>query len=211
VRFEGTGLCRRIGERTLFEGLDFAIDTGETLAIQAPSGAGKTCLLRLLAWLDPGQGGELRLDGRSPHDWTIPAWRTEVAYVAQKVPELAGSPDELVQATQRFAAWKNRAQQDPRVIAARWGLPDKAWTTTWSRLSGGEQQRAALAIALSRNPQVLLLDEPTSALDETATSAIEADLADLTVIWVTHDQAQAARVGSKKLSLAQLAPPGGAP
>jgi len=199
VRLEATGLCRRIGDRTLFDGLDLAVDTGETLAVQAPSGAGKTCLLRLLAWLDEGQGGEIRLDGRLPHDWTIPSWRTEVAYVAQKVPELPGSPDDLVLAARRFSAWKDREQEDPRALAARWGLPDNAWSTAWTKLSGGEQQRAALAIALSRQPRVLLLDEPTSALDEAATAAIEADLAGRTVVWVTHDQAQATRVGSRAL------------
>ncbi len=205
-----TGLCRRVGERTLFEDLSFTVQAGETLAIQAPSGAGKTCLLRLLAWLDEGQGGEIRLEGRLPHEWTVPLWRTEVAYVAQKAPDLPGCPDDLVQATHRFAAWRTRQHQDPRVHAARWGLPDGAWTTNWSRLSGGEQQRAALAIALSRDPRVLLLDEPTSALDDEATAAIEADLADRTVVWVTHDKAQARRVGTRSLQLHQTSSVAGA-
>jgi len=68
-------------------------------------------------------------------------------------------------------------------------------------LSGGEAQRAALAVAVSRKPTVLLLDEPTSALDPATMAEVEASLAGQTAIWVTHDDAQAERLGGRRLSL----------
>jgi len=71
------------------------------------------------------------------------------------------------------------------------------------RLSGGEAQRVAIARALANDPEVLLLDEPTSALDEDAKAVVEALLEEiirsegLTCVWVTHDRAQAARMGDR--------------
>ena len=185
----------------MFEDYSLVLDAGESVALKAPSGAGKTVLLRLLAWLDPPDQGTVRLDGRSPGEWGVPAWRARVAYVAQRPAVLNGTPAEHAAQVGRFAAQQSRTEGDPIDIAARWGLPAEVWSRPWARLSGGEQQRAALAIVLSRRPEVLLLDEPTSALDDESAAVVEEDLRGRQFIWVTHDASQAKRVAERVIGL----------
>lgn len=198
---EGRGLRRVVEGRTLFEEVALTVGPGTVVRVAGPSGSGKTQLLRGLAWLGPLDGGTVTLDGRAPAAWTVPRWRSEVAYVAQKAPALPGTPQEHVARVAGLAAQCKRAADDAEVIAARWGLPAGAWARPWVELSGGEQQRAYLAIVLSRRPAVLLLDEPTSALDADAVAAVERDLAGVAAVWVTHDAAQAERVGATDVSL----------
>ena len=84
-------LCRSIGDRTLFAGVDVDLAEGATLFVRGPSGSGKTLFLRLLAWLDPGEG-EVRLDGRTPAEWGVPQWRRQIAYMTQQPPVMPGTP-----------------------------------------------------------------------------------------------------------------------
>lgn len=198
---DGQGLTRRIDERVLFSGVDLRVGPGEAAWVSGPSGSGKTQLLRGLAWLGPLEGGTLTLDGRGPRAWGVPAWRARVAYVAQSAPSLPGTPLEYVSEVSAVAAQAGRDADDPVAIAEAWGLPADAWARPWVDLSGGEQQRAYLAVILSRRPAVLLLDEPTSALDAEAARAIERDLARFAAVWVTHDAAQAERVGGVQVKL----------
>jgi ABC-type iron transport system FetAB ATPase subunit len=192
-----TGLRQRIGERVLFDGLHFTLPPGEILAVQGASGSGKSCLLRILAWLDPPDHGTITLGGRSPVQWGVPRWRRQVAWLAQTPPRYPGTPEE----TWKFAGTLGDEGGDPVRLAAGWGLPEAMWQQPWARLSGGEAQRAALAIALARRPAVLLLDEPTSALDADAAAAVEADLKGQRAVLVTHDDAQAARLAQKTLRI----------
>ncbi len=196
-----TSLRKVMGDRTLFEGLSFAVRPRQRVVVRGPSGAGKTRLLRLLAALDRPDGGSLALDGRSPDQWGCTAWRTAVTYVAQRTPTLSGTPAEHRDLVARFAAQRGRPAEDPVALAEAWGLPGEAWGRPWSSLSGGEAQRAALAVAVARRPAVLLLDEPTSALDPESQALVEATLADRTAVWVTHDPHQAERVATDVLEL----------
>ncbi len=199
---EGRGLTRRIDDRALFTGLDLRVGPGEALWVHGPSGSGKTQLLRGLAWLGPLEEGALTLDGRGLREWGVPGWRAEVAYVAQKAPALPGTPLDYVTVVSGVIAQADRKTDDPVVIAEAWGLPRDAWARPWVELSGGEQQRAYLAVMMSRRPAVLLLDEPTSALDPETVAAVERDLARFATVWVTHDAAQAERVGAVEVALA---------
>jgi len=178
-----------------------SVSSGERLVVRGPSGAGKSQLLRLLAALDRPDDGTLDLDGRSPLAWGHTRWRAEVTYVAQRTPTLSGTPAEHRDLVARLGVQRGRAADDPVELAASWGLPVVAWTRPWASLSGGEAQRAALAVAVSRRPAVLLLDEPTSALDPDSVALVEATLSGRTAVWVTHDLAQALRVSTHVLEL----------
>lgn len=194
-------LSVRVGDRTLFTDFSVSLKMGDQVVLQGPSGSGKSLLLRAIAYLIEPASGTLTLNGRSPEEWGVPAWRSEVTYVPQRPASLAATPTAHHALIADLAMQQPRPASDPIELAESWGLPREAWDKSWTTLSGGEAQRVALAIAISRQPTVLLLDEPTSALDPVSTAKVEASLADRTVIWVTHDTAQAERLGGRRISL----------
>ena len=186
--------------RLLIDDLSFALQPGEVLAVSGPSGCGKSTLLRALAWLDPSEG-RLELDGRGPAELGAPAWRTRVRLVPQRIPGLLGSPRDTDAQIAAFAAQAGLERADAQALAAGFLLPAEAWDKPWSRLSGGEQQRALLALGLASPCDVLLLDEPTAALDPDASARVEAALEGRRAVIVTHDVAQAERLGTRSLQL----------
>jgi len=201
VRLQATNLRRRVGERLLFEALSIDVQPGACLVVRGPSGVGKSQLLRILAAIDRPDGGAVTLDGRGPDAWGRTRWRAEVTWVAQRTPSLSGTPGEHRELVARLGAQRRRTADDAVELAATWGLPREVWDRPWGSLSGGEAQRAALAVAVARRPAVLLLDEPTSALDPEAAARVEATLAQRTTVWVTHDPEQAERVATSVLEL----------
>lgn len=201
---QAEGLCRRIENAALFEGLCLSLEAGERLVVRGPSGSGKSLLLRSLAGIDPLDAGTLSLDGRGLLEWGGPAWRAEVLYVHQTPPVLPGSPASLWEGLRGLAIQRERTHGDPKTVAEALALTPAAWTREWSVLSGGERQRAALAIAVAAAPRVLLLDEPTAALDDSARELAEAVLAEHTAIWVSHDAEQASRIGARTLDLGEV-------
>jgi phosphate-transporting ATPase len=167
------------------EGFDVA--AGECLPVMGPSGAGKTLLLRAIADLDPNRG-EVAVGDVARAAVSGPAWRRRVAYVAAESAWWAQTVDDHFAAPQRLVE-----------LVPALGLPADSGEWPVARLSSGERQRLALARALVRDPQVLLLDEPTAALDADSVARIEAVIGQCLrrgacALWVTHDAAQAQRL-----------------
>jgi putative ABC transport system ATP-binding protein len=188
------GLSR--GGRLVLDAVSAAIPEGAT-AIVGPSGSGKSTLLRLLNRLADPDRGEISYRGRALGSCEPLALRREVSLV----PQLPALLDGTVESNLRYAAeLAGRALELERCLRLA-GLDPEFAGRDVAELSVGEQQRAMLGRALAQQPDVLLLDEPTSALDPAARDAIEAALAELrreleiSVVLVTHDPAQARRLG----------------
>lgn len=184
-------LRRDYGERTVLRELDLDIAPGEFVALLGKTGCGKTTLLRVLAGLDPATAGTVEAPGRP-------------AVVFQE-PRLLPWKRVLDNVTlgQKGAGIKDAARQALLEVGLE-GHAD-AWPLT---LSGGEAQRAALARALVREPQLLLLDEPFAALDALTRIKMHALVSALwrkhrpAVLLVTHDVDEALLLADRVIVMA---------
>jgi ABC-type multidrug transport system fused ATPase/permease subunit len=175
--------------------LSFELPPGGMTAIVGPSGAGKSTVFALLERYYEPQSGTIAVDGRDIRDWPLPELRAAIAYVEQDAPILGGTLREnLCMATPDATDDDLRAvftltRLDDLLERLPQGL-DTPIGHRGTTLSGGEQQRIAIARALLRRPRVLLLDEATSQLDavnELALRAlIEAVALTTTVVVVAH-------------------------
>ena len=176
-------------------GLDLRIERGELVAILGPSGSGKTTLLHLGAGLDQPSAGEVRVAGRSLSrldDAGLADYRAkELALVFQTGnlwPLLSARENVLL--SLRLAGLPDRADE----ALAHFGLAERA-SHRAGALSGGEQQRVAIAAAAARRPPLVLADEPTAELDERNEEIVLEELRRLrkdfgaTVVVVTHSPA----------------------
>ena len=169
-------IVRKFDDRTVLDGIDMTIRRGEFVALLGHSGSGKSTMLRILARLDSEYDGELVVPRRSSvvfQDSRLLPW----ARVTENVMLGLKGKDARRQAT---------------ALLGEVGLAERAHA--WPReLSGGEQQRAALARALIRGPELLLMDEPFGALDALTRIKMHLLVKDLcarynpAVLLVTHD------------------------
>ncbi|MFE3028602.1 ABC transporter ATP-binding protein [Nocardia tengchongensis] len=184
------GLVKDFGDRRVLHGLDLDIRPGEFVALLGRSGSGKSTLLRALAGLDDETGGELTVSG-------------EIA-VAFQEPRLV--PWKRVRDNVVLGLRRADAKAAAVAALAEVGLAERgaAWPLT---LSGGEAQRASLARALVREPDLLLLDEPFSALDALTRITIHTLVLDLWarhrpgVLLVTHDVDEALLLADRAVVL----------
>jgi len=179
----------------------FSIEQGQFLAIVGPSGSGKTSLLRLIANLIEPTGGALRVLGDHPNraraerafsfmfqDPVLLPWRTVLENV--ELPQVVSG----------------KQDRNPRETLELVGLGE-ATDLYPQQLSGGMQQRTALARALSYNPKILLLDEPFAAVDELLRERLNGLLAELqqrlslTCVLVTHSLHEAVFLADRVLIL----------
>ena len=175
------------------------VSRGEFVAVAGPSGSGKTSLLNLIGALDVPSSGTIEIDGRDltrlTDDQLAELRLTRIGFVFQHfnlVPVLSAS--ENVELPILFHAGLSRGERRERVRLAleRVGLSDKARRRP-AELSGGEQQRVAVARALAGRPAIVLADEPTANLDHETGKAVIALMQRLnrdngaTFLYATHD------------------------
>jgi iron(III) transport system ATP-binding protein len=210
-RLRLVGVTKRHGARAVVDGVSLDLAPGEALVILGPSGSGKTTLLRLVAGLEVPDHGEVWLDGRQvarAGRSLVPPRDRRIGFLFQ---DLALWPHLTVRDQLTFVMgsvgvskreWKERVER--ALELAR--IPMLAGRYP-HQLSGGEQQRAALARALAAEPRVLLLDEPFSSLDPELRRSLRAELAALrrtlalTTIAVTHDRDDAGALADRIVTL----------
>ena len=179
--FEAAGVRKYYGARVALAPFDLRVERGETVAIVGPSGSGKTTLLHLLAGVLAPDGGEVRILGEPVHSLNRRRRSELVGMMHQQfdlVPNLGVVHNVLAGNLGRWGFTRSlwslvwpAGLQDATDALASVGLADRIHERT-SRLSGGEQQRVALARLLVQRPQVLLADEPVSSLDPARAEAL---------------------------------------
>lgn len=193
--------------------LDLNIQENEITALIGPSGCGKSTFLKSLNRMNdliPGCRieGEILLDGQDiyANDYDVNLLRKRVGMVFQHPNPFPMSIYDNIAYGPRTHSVKDKKTLDEIVErslkgAAIWDEVKDQLNKNALRISGGQQQRICIARALAVEPEVLLMDEPTSALDPVSTAKIEDLVQDLkgeyTIIMVTHNMQQAARVSDK--------------
>ncbi|MBP7407997.1 MAG: ABC transporter ATP-binding protein [Flavobacteriales bacterium] len=206
---EATGVRKKYGELEVLKGVDLHVAKGEVVSIVGASGAGKTTLLQILGTLEKGDSGTLRIDGEEVMQLgsnALSAFRNKhIGFVFQfhhLLPEFTALENVMMPG---LIAGKSKSECIPRaeelltrlnVIARKEHKP--------SQLSGGEQQRVAVARALFNNPSVVLADEPSGNLDSAHAKELHQLFFELrkelgqTFVIVTHNE-ELADMADRKL------------
>jgi phosphate transport system ATP-binding protein len=213
VKMRASGLTVRYGEKVAIKDVNIDVHTNQVLALIGPSGCGKSTFLRSLNRMNdtiPGiaVSGQVELDGERVYGAEVDPVlvRRRVGMVFQRSNPFPKSIFENVAYGLRIAGIRERgviAERVERALrhAALWEEVKDRLHESGLGLSGGQQQRLCIARALAVEPEVLLMDEPASALDPIATAKVEDLIAELrgdfTIVIVTHNMQQAARVSQR--------------
>ena len=193
---EFSGVSVRAGDSTLLDQVSLTIDAGAPTVVIGPNGSGKTTLLRAAMGLVPATGGQISWASCSD----LPPTRRAIVFqrpVMLRRSALANVRFALIAAGVPRPQRHHRARELLQLVGLETIAPRAA-----RRLSGGEQQRLALARALARGPDVLFLDEPTASLDPAATKSIEdiirlVSASGVKVVMATHDLGEARRLAGQ--------------
>ncbi|MFF2622266.1 ABC transporter ATP-binding protein [Oerskovia jenensis] len=191
-----TDVAKAFDRRILFENVSFEVGPGAMTAITGPSGSGKSTLLNCLGLLEPVTAGAIRIAGEAVTSYGPRARRIfrrdTLGYLFQNYAliESASVAFNLEIAGRARGAARRPGALSPGEALGRVGLSGREAVPVY-RLSGGEQQRVALARLLVRSPRVVLADEPTGALDDDNTEMVLASLQELAsrgaaVVVATH-------------------------
>lgn len=192
-------LTKKFGNLQVLKGIDLTIEKGEVISIVGPSGAGKTTLLQILGTLDKPTSGRISFNGEETGKMgskRLAAFRNRhigfVFQFHQLLPEFTALENVIIPAL--IAGRKRKeAEAEAMELLRLMGLEERA-THKPSELSGGENQRVAVARALINKPDVILADEPSGSLDSKNKEELHKLFFDLrdrfgqTFVVVTHDE-----------------------
>ena len=186
-----SNLSKAFGDHVLFDNFSLTVDSGEFVILSGASGSGKTTLLNIIGALEKFDGGSVMIDGI---DINNP--KTHRQYFSDKVGFLFQNfvliEDKTVRQNLAMIRKSNASGVSIEDALSRVGLADKIDSKVYT-LSGGEQQRVALARLMIKKCDLILADEPTGSLDKNNAERVLQILADLnkqgkTIILVTHDE-----------------------
>jgi polar amino acid transport system ATP-binding protein len=170
---EVSGLTKRFGERAVLDDVSFTLGGGEVLALLGPSGSGKTTLLRAMMGFLPFDAGSVRvvdatLSAGARHDSrSLVALRRRAGLVFQSwhlFPHMTAAENVMEAPVHVGGVPESAARERAHALLEKVGLAHRR-SAMPREMSGGEQQRCAIARALAMEPKLLFMDEPTSALD----------------------------------------------
>jgi osmoprotectant transport system ATP-binding protein len=194
------------GNRELISGLNLAVRRHETMMLLGRSGSGKTTTLKLINRILNASQGEVRVDGRPVAGWDVIRLRRHIGYAIQEAGLFPHYTVEanvgLVPSLERWQPARLRSRMEE--VLQLVGLPFAQFAARYpDQLSGGQRQRVGLARALAADPPILLMDEPFGALDPITRAELQQEFLELkrklskTVVFVTHDVAEALMLGDR--------------
>ena len=199
------------GEVTVLKGISLDIMPGEFVAIVGPSGNGKSTLLNMITGIDHPSDGQVIVTGQSVHTMTeneLAVWRGEhlgiIFQFFQLLPALSLVKNVMLPMDLVKKLPRRERHERAMTLLDTVGLADQAHKLP-SQVSGGQQQRAAIARALANDPPLLVADEPTGNLDSTTAEDVfqlflKLVAAGKTMVMVTHSRTLAAR-GSRVIEI----------
>jgi len=204
-KLELVDVHKSYGDKVVLNGMSLSVDEHEVVCLIGPSGCGKSTLLRCTDLLDPIESGQIRLDGENIADPSTDAnaVRRRIGIVFQSFnlfPHMSVLDNVTLGARRAQGRDRKEAEDQARELLTRFGLSDKAEEYP-NKISGGQNQRAAIVRALMTEPEILLLDEVTSALDPELVGEVLGVIRELagrglTMVLATHEMGFARDVAS---------------
>ena len=202
------GIEKAFDKTPVLRGVDLAVEPGEAVAIVGPSGSGKSTFLRCIAGLEAYDAGSLTVAGiaTTPGKAHARALTGRVGFVFQSFnlfPHLTALENVTLAPMKVKGLSAAKAREEGLALLAKVGLTERAHAYP-GEMSGGQQQRCAIARALAMQPEVMLFDEPTSALDPELVAEVMDVIRDLaaegrTLVIVTHQMDFAREVAGRTL------------
>ena len=199
------------GEKTVLNDFSLAVEPGDFVTIVGASGGGKTTVLKMVNGLLTPDAGTIRVMGRDIREMDLIQLRRNIGYAIQGsvlFPHMTVA--ENIAYVPNLLNKKDKARTNAAV--AKWmkivGLDEELLQRYPAELSGGQQQRVGIARALAASPEILLMDEPFGAVDEITRASLQQEITrihretGITVLFVTHDIAEALRLGTRVLVMA---------
>ena len=193
-------------KETTLSNINLEVAQGEKVSILGPSGSGKSTLLRLIAGLERPKSGSINIQGAvvSTKDFILAPEKRNLGLVVQ---EKALFPHLTVKENITFGIRKEKRKNDTALDLCSLFKINHLADKYPHEISGGEQQRTALARSMAPNPEILLLDEPFSALDQELKEELYSELSHIfkereqSILLVTHDLKEAEILSNRKINI----------